>query len=36
MAREFNALPGPVAASLVHSTAAAAVTTPIVLALISG
>jgi predicted permease len=36
MAREVNALPGPVAASLVHSTAAAAVTTPIVLALISG
>ena len=36
MAREFNSLPGPVAASLVLSTAAAAVTTPIVLALVAG
>ncbi len=36
MAREFAALPGPVAASLVLSTAAAAVTTPIVLALLAG
>jgi predicted permease len=35
MAREFDALPGPVAASLVLSTAAAAVTTPIVLALMA-
>lgn len=33
MAREFGALGGPVAASLVVSTAAAALTTPIVLAL---
>ena len=36
MAREFNAMPGPIAASLVLSTAVAAVTTPIVLALIAG
>ena len=36
MAREFNALPGPIAASLVLSTAAAALTTPIVLALMAG
>jgi predicted permease len=36
MAREFGALPGPVAASLVLSTVAAAVTTPIVLALMAG
>lgn len=35
MAREFNALQGPVAASLVLSTALAAVTTPIVLTLAS-
>ena len=33
MAREFGALQGPIAASLVVSTAAAAVTTPIVLVL---
>jgi predicted permease len=36
MAREFGSLPGPVAASLVLSTAAAAVTTPIVLGLMAG
>ena len=36
MAREFGALPGPIAASLVLSTAAAAVTTPIVLVLMAG
>ena len=36
MAREFDALPGPVAASLVLSTAAAALTTPVVLLLIAG
>jgi malonate transporter len=36
MAREFRALEGPVAASLVLSTAAAAVTTPTVLALAAG
>jgi predicted permease len=33
MAREFGSIPGPIAASLVLSTAGAAVTTPIVLAL---
>jgi len=36
MAREFGALPGPIAASLVISTALAAVTTPVVLILIAG
>jgi malonate transporter len=36
MAREFRTLEGPVAASLVLSTAAAAVTTPTVLALAAG
>lgn len=36
MAREFDALPGPVAASLVLSTAAAAATTPLVLVLLAG
>ena len=36
MAREFNSLPGPVAASLVLSCAAAAVTTPMVLVLMTG
>lgn len=36
MAREFGSLPGPVAASLVLSTAAAAVTTPIILGLMAG
>ena len=36
MAREFGALVGPVAASLVFSTVIAAVTTPVVLALIGG
>jgi predicted permease len=36
MAREFRVLGGPVAASLVLSTAIAAVTTPIVLALTGG
>ena len=36
MAREFGALPGPVAASLVVSTALAAFTTPVVLMLIGG
>jgi predicted permease len=35
MAREFNAMQGPVAASLVLSTALSALTTPIVLALVS-
>jgi predicted permease len=35
MAREFNSLPGPVAASLVLSCAAAAVTTPMVLVLVT-
>ena len=34
MARHFRALEGPVAASLVVSTAAAAVTTPLMLALL--
>jgi len=36
MAREFNSLPGPVAASLVLSCAAAAVTTPLVLVMMTG
>jgi len=36
MAREFGALPGPIAASLLLSTALAAVTTPVVLALTAG
>ena len=36
MAREFNSLPGPVAASLVLSCAAAAVSTPLVLVLMTG
>ena len=36
MAREFGALGGPIAASLVISTALAAVTTPVVLALTAG
>ena len=36
MAREFNSLPGPVAASLVLSCAAAAVTTPLVLVIMTG
>jgi len=36
MARDFGALPGPIAASLVISTALAAVTTPVVLILIAG
>jgi predicted permease len=36
MAREFGALSGPVATSLVLSTALAAATTPLALALISG
>ncbi len=36
MAREFGALAGPVAASLVISTMAAAVTTPVLLALTAG
>ena len=36
MAREFGALPGAIAASLVLSTAVAAVTTPVVLALTGG
>ncbi len=36
MAREFGALGGPVAASLVLSTVLAAVTTPVVLVLMSG
>jgi predicted permease len=34
MSRQFNTLGGPVAASLVLSTALAAVTTPLILALI--
>jgi malonate transporter and related proteins len=36
MAREFGALEGPVAGSLVLSTALAAVTTPVILALMTG
>jgi hypothetical protein len=36
MAREFGALPGPIAASLVISTALAAFTTPVVVMLIAG
>jgi predicted permease len=36
MAREFGTLGGPIAASLVLSTALAAVTTPVVLALTAG
>jgi len=34
MAREFNAMEGPVASSLVLTTALAAVTTPLLLALL--
>jgi hypothetical protein len=36
MGRQFDTLGGPVASSLVISTALAAVTTPLILALIAG
>ena len=36
MAREFDALPGPIAASLVISTVLASLTTPVVLMLVTG
>ena len=36
MAREFGALPGPIAASLVISTALAAFTTPVVVVIVTG
>jgi malonate transporter len=36
MSRQFDTLGGPVAASLVISTALAAVTTPLILALTAG
>jgi hypothetical protein len=36
MSRQFDALGGPIASSLVLSTALAAVTTPIMLALTAG
>jgi len=36
MAREFDALPGPIAASLVISTVLASLTTPLVVMLVKG